>query len=91
MIPETCHIGRSYGLKLENRYFRVTLMSIDESVEPHRAHVIIQEHSIDSFMYGATARRRHTKKGEAVPCVDVPLSDLFDLTSKKTTPLPAGK
>ena len=72
-------IGHSYGLKMGERYFRVTLMFIHESVTPPLAHVIVQEHSIDSFMNNTNARKRHKNRGEAVPCADIPLSELLDI------------
>ena len=86
ITPEECHIGRGYGLKQEDRYFWVTLMSIDESAIPPLAHVLIREHSIDSYISGSSVRKRHKTRGEAVPCVTVPLTDLFALTKKQTVP-----
>ena len=70
-------IGRSYRLKLNDSYYRVTLMSIDYEHDPPIAHVIIREHSVDSFNGDSDVRKRHTKHSEVVPCTDVPLSDLW--------------
>ena len=58
-------IGHSYGLKMGERYFRVTLMFIHES--------------IDSFINNTNARKRHKNRGEAIPCADIPLSELIDI------------
>lgn len=69
-------IGNGYRLKLSDSYYRVTLVSVDYNQTPPMAHVIIKEHSVDSFNGNSNIRRRHTKWSEAVPCADVPLHDL---------------
>lgn len=70
-------IGCGYRLKIGDSYYRVTLMSVDYNKTPPMAHVIIKEHSVDSFNSDSNIRRRHTKWSEAVPCADVPLHDLW--------------
>jgi hypothetical protein len=70
-------IGRAYRLKLNDAHYRVTLIDIDRTSSPPRAHVIIREHSVDSFRGLSSVRKRHTKKSETVPCTDVPLNDLL--------------
>lgn len=70
-------VGHVYKLKLDNSYYRVTLISVDYSQNPPMAHVIIREHSVDSFIGDSNIRRRHTKHSEVVPCADVPLYDLW--------------
>lgn len=78
LMPRTEYkIGGSYNLKLDGLCYRVTLMSIDHDQSPPTAHVIIREHSIDSFNGDSSVRRRHTKHSEAVPCTDVLLHDLW--------------
>lgn len=69
-------IGRAYRLKIDGSYYLATLMEIDTSVRPERAHVIIREHSVDSFHHISSVRKRHTKHSEAIPCADVLLTDL---------------
>lgn len=90
ITPEECHIGRGYGLKKENGYFWVTLMSLDDSAIPPLAYVLIREHSIDSFTGRSNIRKRHKRQGEAVPCAIVPLTDLFVLTEKQKEPIATG-
>ncbi len=77
--PSEFRIGHPYGLVRDTRYFRVTLMSVDASVQPPRAHVIIQEHSVESFIEGTGTRKRHKYRGDPVPCANVPLTDLIDI------------
>ncbi len=74
--PQEYRIGTAYRLKLNGFYYRATLMEINRSVESPQAHVIIQEHSVGSFLGESTSRKRHTKHSEVVPCTDIPLTDL---------------
>lgn len=69
-------IGETYRLNINGAYYRATLVSINRDVTPHKGHVIIQEHSVYSFLGISTIRKRHKQRSEAVPCTDVPLSKL---------------
>ena len=69
-------IGGEYNLKLSGSYYKVTLIAIDSSQNPPIANVLIREHPVDSFEGDSMVRKRHKKRGEAVPIANVPLTDL---------------
>lgn len=76
MEKEKYIIGQKYRLKLDDRYFWATIVCVDDNIDPPQARVVLQEHSIDSYIHGSNIRKRHTKRSEVVPCANVNLTDL---------------
>lgn len=68
-------IGSAYGINKDGRYFRVTIINI----EGDSARVLVQEHSVGSFLGNGWPRKRNKTRGEAVPCATVPITDLIDI------------